>query len=387
MSIPVIVSTVLLASGCVLGAAPRCKEVAFKVSGTAMNRNITGLDFGNVDTLHAAFAADDFPRIPVSGSQVIAGWYCEPACENTNNTKLQFFLGGITTNREYWTAQGGTSLVDPPNPPYDPALYSWVDYANNLGYPTLALDHLGTGRSSRPDPILVTQQPYEMALYHDLVTQIKAGTTGQLPRAYADLTYIGQSYGSVLGNAMAGAYPTDFTHVILTGFTKTVLPSLGGVARQAPLAAATVMPARFAGLAPGYVTSSVEQARTDSFFGSHQSVDFDSQVAHLFYTREDVVSLGQFVSTYLNIGASPQYTGRVLVITGEQDQAFCGLGSSAIDPNPHCGTLLASTGSLYPNADYNYQSVPRTGHSSLLHLTAQTTLKVSHQFLAGRKFP
>ncbi|KAF2764662.1 hypothetical protein EJ03DRAFT_281615 [Teratosphaeria nubilosa] len=352
-----------------------------------MNRNITGLDFGNVTTLETAFAADCFPRIPVSGSQVIAGWYCEPACVNANNTKLQFFLGGITTNREYWTAQGGTPLVNPPNPPYDPALYSWVDYANNLGYPTLALDHLGTGRSSHPDPILVTQQPYEMALYHDLVTQIKTGTTGQLPRTYSDLTYIGNSYGSVIGDAMAGEYPADFTHVILTGFTKTVLPSLRGVAMQAPLPAATVWPARFAGLAPGYVTSSVEQARTNSFFGSHQYVDFDSEVAQLFYAREDVVSLGQFVSTYVGIVASPQYTGRVLVITGEQDEAFCGPGSSALEPNPRCGTLLASTGSLFTNADYNYHSVPRTGHSSLLHLTAQTTLKAAHQFLAGSKFP
>jgi hypothetical protein len=40
-------------------------------------------------------------------------------------------------------------------------MYSWFDYANALGYPTLAIDTVGDGASSRPDPVLLATIPYE----------------------------------------------------------------------------------------------------------------------------------------------------------------------------------------------------------------------------------
>ena len=134
--------------------------------------------------------------------------------------------------------------------------------------------------------------------------------------------------------------------------------------------AALVDPVRFAGVPLGYVTSTIEQSLTNSFFGSPAVVDFDPVAADLFFKRRDTVSIGYTVTQYLPVFSAPpapKYKGRVLVITGENDQAFCGLGSSALSPNTMCGSLLKDTGSLYPAADYNYQSVPRTGHAILLH--------------------
>lgn len=167
-------------------------------------------------------------------------------------------------------------------------------------------------------------------LYHDLAQQARAGTTGQLPRRFPYLIYVGNSYGSELGTVSASKHPGDFDTYVLTSFSKSVLPSFIGVSLQTPLPAAIADPARFGHLPPGYVTSSIEQARTNSFFGSHNDVDFEKLGAHFFFTRRDIVSLGQFLSTYILPTTASTYTGRVLVLTGEQDQAFCGPGSSAL---------------------------------------------------------
>ncbi|EME86882.1 uncharacterized protein MYCFIDRAFT_124382, partial [Pseudocercospora fijiensis CIRAD86] len=320
----------------------------------------------------------------VSGKQQIAGWYCEPTLRSLSVDKLQILLGAITTNREVWTGQGGTALHAPELRAYKPETYSWTRYANERGYATLTLDHLGNGKSSHPDPMNVVQSPYEVALYHALVEQIKCGPlsgSSPLPRTFHHLAFVGLSYGSVIGNLIAQGYPDDFEDLILTGFSKSVLPSLPGVAAQGAKPAKEVDPERSGNLPAGYLMSPVEQTRTNSFFGDPKEVDFEPENAHLFFTRKDVVSAGQFVSTYIDIVEAPMYRGRVLILTGEQDQAFCGPGSSAINPQPSCGGLLAETGSLFPNAQYSWKSVPRSGHALILHKSARETLQVAHDFL------
>ncbi|QDS67635.1 hypothetical protein FKW77_004502 [Venturia effusa] len=360
----------------------QCKEVEFSVSGTAENRNITTAPLGNVTALALAIKADKFPRVTISGKQTLVGWYCTPAVVNENNHQLQVLLGSITTNREAYTALGGTGLYGFPS--YEPELYSWVQYAGSKGYPTLSLDRLGSGKSSHPDPGVVVQGAYEYALYHDLAQQIRKGTTGSLDRKYSTLIFVGNSYGSVTGNNLAARYPDDFDAFVLTGFSKSVLPSLAGVALQNVMPASTVWPARFAKLSGAYLTSPHASSRTDSFFGDPKFVDFDPVVAQLYWAREDVVSTGQFISTYADITRAPAYKGRVLVVTGEQDQAFCGPGSSKVG-KARCGTLLEETGSLFPNAEYNFKSIERTGHAIFFHRSVRKTFDIIDQFLDGER--
>nr|POE67018.1 hypothetical protein CFP56_76219 [Quercus suber] len=187
---------------------------------------------------------------------------------------------------------------------------------------------------------------------------------------------------------MAAYYPQDFDVIIMTGYSKGVDTSLPGVSLNLPLPAVLVNATRFAGVPLDYVTSSIEASLTNSFFGNPAVVDFDPKLASLFFQRRDVVSLGDTLTQYLpnNAPEAPNFTGRALVLTGENDQAFCGLGSSLLSPNTQCGTLLKDTGSLFPAADYNYQSIPRTGHAIILHKSAQTTFRVAHQFIAGASF-
>lgn len=144
------------------GKYASCRGVAFTVSATAQNRNLTGIDtaLADLSKLQQVLEEDAFPRVEVSGTESIAGWYCEP---EKNAGILQVLLGSITTNREVWTALGGTDLnaPSPPLEPYREEVYSWVRFANRQGFATLALDLLGQGRSSRPDPIRMVQDAYE----------------------------------------------------------------------------------------------------------------------------------------------------------------------------------------------------------------------------------
>jgi hypothetical protein len=272
-----------------------CKEVTFTVSGTAHNRDISSVDFSNLDALTAALTKNDFPTFEVSGSQNIAAWYCEPTHRKLDVDRLQILNGPITTNREYWTALGGTPLDSPPSDPYDAEQYSWVDYARHEGYATLAIDHLGTGKSSHPDPAKVVQSPYEAALYHDLVQQVKSGKNTPLPRTFQHLVYVGGSYGSVMGNVLARAYPEDFEAMILTGWSKSVLPSLPGIASLGAMPANVVDPQKFGDLAAGYLTTPNVTTRTESFFGDPKFIDFEAEVAKRYFERKDVISSGQFV--------------------------------------------------------------------------------------------
>lgn len=137
-------------------ARSTCSDITFTVNGSAQNRELSGISLSNSSELLATLMDDVFSLVPVTGSQTLAGTYCLPMVTNANSDKLQVFFHGITSNRGYWSALGG-----PDFPEYQPGNYSWVDVATAKGYPTLALDRLGSGESSHPDPILVVQGPYE----------------------------------------------------------------------------------------------------------------------------------------------------------------------------------------------------------------------------------
>ncbi|KAF2763231.1 alpha/beta-hydrolase [Pseudovirgaria hyperparasitica] len=360
-----------------------CKAVSFKVSGSAYNRDFSQLSLADPTTIIEAGEADILPKILTNGTETIGGYYCEPTVKNANNGKLQVFVGSIGTTRDMWSGLGGTNLGVPA---YQPEKYSWIDYANKQGYPTLATDLPGDGTSSRSEPILINQGPYTYDLIHDLAVQLRAGTTSQLPHPFTTLIFVGNSYGSVIGNNIAALYPSDFDAFVLTGFSKRIDLSLPGALLTAPVPGALFNPAKYATYDPAYVVTPIEATRTGSFFGAPDQVDFDPVMAKKWYTTQDVIALGQLFSIYVQgITAAPGYKGRVLVLTGEQDQIFCGFGNPALGVAA-CGSLLEETKELFPAAEYSYQSVPRSGHTLILHDSAQKTLDYAHRFLAGARF-
>lgn len=80
------------------------------------------------------------------------------------------------------------------SPDFDNKRYSWTEFASQQGYPTLAIDRLGNGQSSHPDPIATVQIPAQAATIHELVTLARAGG-GPFPRCFESFIFVGSSMG------------------------------------------------------------------------------------------------------------------------------------------------------------------------------------------------
>lgn len=119
-----------------------------------------------------------------------------------------------------WSGDGNPSIAHGPGAPYGGSLYSWVDYASDQGYSTLAIDRLGSGLSDRklripnateristnieytdPDPLTVLGTPLQTETIHQLIVKAYAGSLpGAKGKVFNTIIYVGHSFGSFIGN-------------------------------------------------------------------------------------------------------------------------------------------------------------------------------------------
>lgn len=162
-----------------VSANPNCTNLRIPLTATASNEVFpvpVGLNYSNPASVSAFVqtvlgdAGTLFPGIPTTFTGIIAARYCAPEVVVANRSDvIQLFMSGVTENNLYWFGLGY------PNG-YNGNQYSTVDYASKQGYPTLAIDRIGVGNSTHPDPILQQQVNLEEAVSHQLVTMLKAGT-------------------------------------------------------------------------------------------------------------------------------------------------------------------------------------------------------------------
>ena len=160
-------------------ANPQCTYMEIPITATASNEvfpiptNLNYSDPGAIDALVQTVIGDGdaaFPLIPTTFNGIIAARYCPPEVQIANRSDvIQLFMSGVTENNLYWFGLGYPTG-------FNGDMYSTVDYASKQGYPTLAIDRIGVGNSSQPDPIIQQQIPLEEAVSHQLVTMLKAGT-------------------------------------------------------------------------------------------------------------------------------------------------------------------------------------------------------------------
>lgn len=172
-----ILSTLLTAP--FTSANPACTYLHIPLTATASNEVFpipTGLNFSDSAAVSAFVqtilgdAGTAYPLIPTTFAGIVAARYCEPEVKIANRSDvIQMFVSGVTENNLYWFGLGY------PNG-YHGDAYSTVAYASKQGYPTLSIDRIGVGNSTRPDPILQQQVNLEEAVSHQLVTMLKAGT-------------------------------------------------------------------------------------------------------------------------------------------------------------------------------------------------------------------
>lgn len=384
---------IILPLHCCVNASPlkrddggHCVDLNIRVEVVAQNWDLSPLALYLNDpaqlltssTLVALLDRIGLANIPVSGNETIAATYCEPLVTNpSRQNTLQLLVHGVTYTRDYW--RGTPSHYQPEN-------YSWVEYALSQGYPILAIDRLGNGISSHPDPIATLQVPYHVRALHALIDRIKAGTIAAMPRKFRCVIFVGHSLGSIIGNNLMAQFPQDAAAAILTGFSKQALPSLLTIALVVPLPADVLDTQHYGDLSPGYLASSSYSGRRSAFYAGQ----FDPHIYDLDWSTQGTFGVAEAVTGILGFTTAPNYSGPVFVQSGILDAIFCAPAIPLLG-QPDCGSgrggLLDQTRQLFPaSTNYEYSALPKTGHDINFHYSAHRAFVEAHTFLSSAGF-
>lgn len=255
---------------------------------------------------HAAPAPNcrelSFPVTVLHLAQTVSGTLCVPA---GGADTVHLLVPGGLYNRTYWDASvhQGTR--------------SFRAAMNRAGHATLAVDRLGSGRSSSPPSVLLTAIAQADAM-HQVVGSLRAGERS--PR-FGTVIIAGHSLGSAVAVIEAATY-RDVDGVLVTSMAHR-LNVLGLVPIFATFVPAAIDPA-FRGrvLDPGYLTTA-PGTRFDSL---HSPGAYDAEVDAADESTKDVTSPGELVDGAL-IGVVLPYSRRidvpVMTVMGSGDPTFC----------------------------------------------------------------
>ncbi|MGM1059232.1 alpha/beta hydrolase [Saccharothrix sp. Mg75] len=260
-------------------------------------------------------------------------------CVPPGATTVQVLVPGGTYTGAYWDIG------------YAPDSRSYRQAVNRAGIATVAVDRLGSGRSSRPLSALVTVSSQAKAV-HEVVRSLR-------PR-FDRVVLVGHSIGSAIATTVAVAY-RDVDGVVITGLTHRI--NLPGAVPVFTTLVPTLLDPKFAwrGLEPGYLTTTAG-SRYSSF---HTPGAVDPGAIAFDEATKDVVTPTETVDTVL-VGSlvplSRLITVPVMLVMGSGDGNFCGppLGADCSSAE----ALRASEGRFYaPEARLRTHVVPGYGHS------------------------
>lgn len=349
-----------------IASLPLCFPVSFQISATA--QNIVFLSPPNpnnetavLDFFYVGLANGTGPAVkgttPVSGTFTIDGTYCYPSSRKNANA-LEILVHGISYNKSIWSGLGMSNT------------YNWQTYASSQGYATLAIDRIGHGTNpQRLNPLNVVQGWLHVQVIHQLINTIRTKAKNPLGRTFGTVVFASHSYAGWLGIGLANAYPKDVDALVLTGFSASV--DFSPFASTQLESASLLNPIRFPGLQLGYITIAQESQHTALFYAGA----FSQAVAALDYAFEDTWTIGE--TGNLGFVVPPtSYTGSLYLATGVEDALFCKT------PTVTCEAILNGTRQLFPAVTrFGYVAVPNTGHTLMLHDSAQQTFADVHTFL------
>ncbi|WP_367128392.1 alpha/beta hydrolase [Saccharothrix sp. HUAS TT1] len=277
----------------------------------------------------------DAPVTVLGHREVVHGTLCTPA---SGAATVQVLIPGATYNSSYWDFPDGR--------------HSFRAAQNAAGFATLAVDRLGTGRSSRPLAVALTAFVQADAM-HQVVRGLRSGEYG--PR-FSRVVIGGHSLGAAIGVVEAGTYQ-DVDGVLLTGMTHRVNP-VGVAAAFANFRPANLDP-KFGLLHPlGYLTTA-PGTRYASFHAPGRLLPdvmaIEESTKDVFSPTEAADGLGVAVllpySLLLNVP--------VMTVVGERDAAVCGLLAT------DCSTseTLHAAEAPYFRAPLRAYVLPEYGHS------------------------
>jgi pimeloyl-ACP methyl ester carboxylesterase len=116
---------------------------------------------------------------------------------------IQLLVHGATQNKYYWSALRPIAKV------YEEEKYSWIDFARAREYHAIAIDRLGVGNSSHPNPDFFTL-PVEVNITSTIIQQLR--------RKFDNVVLFGHSVASLMINYLLVEDPDITDAVILTGY-------------------------------------------------------------------------------------------------------------------------------------------------------------------------
>lgn len=280
---------------------------------------------------------DVYVPVPVGlTTQSMYGRLCVPE----GATTVQVLVPGGTYNSVYWDIG------------YDPETLSYRLAMNQAGIATVAVDRLGSGRSSKPLSALVTVSADAQAV-HAVVRSLR-------PR-FDTVVLAGHSVGSGIATTEAATY-RDVDGVVITGFTHSInYPAVVPVFTTLVPAALDPVLTGY-GLDLGYLTTT---AGTRSSSYNSPGVTEPGALAFDEATK-GVVTAGEAVNTMLIsilIPLSQQLTVPVMIAMGGSDPHFCGQPPLGADCSSSAA-LRTSEAPFYPStARLSTYVVPGYGHS------------------------
>lgn len=352
-------------------AEPSCSDLIIKVSAHSEPKEIIlppeGFKSSPLyDVLNAVVGniGRFWPPFPVGGTYDISAIYCEPKDAGAVDT-VQLLSHGATYNKLYWHGLG--------LPKEEARKYSWAHAATEKGYATLAIDRLGVGNSTHPDPALEVQQHLSAEIILEIAEQLRKGEV--VNKKFSKVVLVGHSMGSLIANVATQRRPKAFDAVILTGWSTNFIENSPKVFAGLQLPAALVDPTRFKHLNLGYLTFSLKVAVTRLFYGPEGT--YDQKVRDFDWDHRDVVGAGEFITLLEGTNVSP-YPGPIHIIDGEIDQSFCKDGKCS--PGPEA--IPGNTASTFPNSrNFTYSITPGTAHDLNLHKSAPKTFEAASEFL------
>ncbi|MBP2329459.1 pimeloyl-ACP methyl ester carboxylesterase [Kibdelosporangium banguiense] len=306
----------------------------------------------------AAPAQCEEVRLPVSmttgepANQRLTGTLCVPSRKPV--TTVQVLVPGGTYDQRYW------SMAPAPGVP------SYVESMTRAGIATLAIDRLGTGRSSQP-PSAEFRPDTHTESVHQVLQKLRAGQIDD--RRFKRVVLVGHSFGSAIATDIAVKYPRDIDGVVLTGIA-TKQNEAAMRAQERDMHRANQDP-RFAhlGLDDGYITTK-PGTRADWFYYRPTmlpaTVALDETAA-----QPDVMTLGSAPSTSETSQASDIYRhikDPVLIAVGEQDRVVC--GGTGSDCSSSAALQAQEAPQFPPSARMRAVVIPAAGHSINQQLTA-----------------
>jgi pimeloyl-ACP methyl ester carboxylesterase len=267
--------------------------------------------------------------------QTMHGRLCVPQGART----VQVLVPGGTYTSAYWDIG------------YVPETRSYRQAMNRAGIATIAVDRLGSGRSSKTLSALVTVNSQAKAV-HAVVRSLR-------PR-FDRVVLVGHSIGSAVATVEAVEH-RDVDGVVITGLSHQInLP--GAVPVFTTLVPTLLDPVlKDRGLNPGYLTT-ITGSRYSSF---HTPGPADPGALAFDEATKDVVTATETVGTVL-VGSlvplSRRITVPVMLVMGGGDGNFCGppLGADCSSND----ALRLSEGRFYaPEARLRTHVVPGYGHS------------------------